>query len=207
MDLAIKINCASSVWCLLSSAIRGALLRLRQVAPVVSRRAVQRRQRWKKPECSLPPSATALYTPQRPVYTLFLPTAASAAVLRGCCRSLSGGHGRLNWFVGKTRSYLCHRDTEFSSPQGLSLCEVCRERQATVRQLAGTGGGGRDGHPGEPIFSTLLFYRVTLFTIPIEFLSSATCLSISPAKIKSDEVSSPGGEQGSRRWVWIPFWA
>ena len=35
----------------LLSAIRGALLRLRQVAPVVGRRAVQRR-RWKKPECS-----------------------------------------------------------------------------------------------------------------------------------------------------------
>ena len=87
-----------------------------------------------------------------------LPTAASAAVLRGCCRSLSGGHGRLNWFVGKTRSYLCHRDTEFSALLGLSLCEVCRERQASVRQLAGTGGEGRDGGcPGEPILSTPLF--------------------------------------------------
>ena len=148
--MSMEMNCVAACGACypLLSAIRGALLRLRQVVPVVSRRAVRRRQRrWKKPECSLPP-LRALYTPQQPVYTLFLPTAASAAVLRGCCRSLSGGHGRLNWFVGKTRSYLCHHDTEFSGPQGLSLCEVCRERQATVRQLAGTGGEGRDGHPG-----------------------------------------------------------
>lgn len=118
-----------------------------------------------------------------------LPTAASAAVLRGCCRSLSGGHGRLNWFVGKTRSYLCHRDTEFSALLGLSLCEVCRERQASVRQLAGTGGEGRDGGcPGEPTLSTPLFYQKRLplkvssnRVPPNQLAGTATCLSISPA--------------------------
>ena len=136
------------------SAIRGALLRLRQVAPVVGRRAVQRPTA--AVEEARVQSAPLHCTTLASVHPL--PTAASAAVLRGCCRSLSGGHGRLNWFVGKTRSYLCHRDTEFSALLGLSLCEVCRETQATVRQLAGTGGEGRDGGcPGEPILSTPLF--------------------------------------------------
>ena len=99
------------------SAIRGALLRLRQVAPVVGRRAVQRPTA--AVEEARVQSAPLHCTTLASVHPL--PTAASAAVLRGCCRSLSGGHGRLNWFVGKTRSYLCHRDTEFSALLGLSL--------------------------------------------------------------------------------------
>ena len=141
------------------SAIRGALLRLRQVAPVVGRRAVQRPTATV--EEARVQSAPLHCTTLASVHPL--PTAASAAVLRGCCRSLSGGHGRLNWFVGKTRSYLCHRDTEFFRLQKPEVVKGCREEQATLGQLAAAGGVGRHGHPGNLWTLLILWTLVNLF--------------------------------------------
>ena len=150
----------------------------------------------------------ALYTPQRPVYTLFLPTAASAAVLRGCCRSLSGSHGRLNWFVGKTRSYLCHRDTEFSAPQGLSLCEVCRERQPlrdSWRAQGGKGGMATQVQHFSQLYCSTKTRDAFKRCFPNEILSIGWYCYL-PFYLKSYGVFSPGGEQGSRWWVRIAFW-
>ena len=50
--------------------------------------------------------------------------------------------------MGKTRSYLCHRDTEFFRLQKPEVVKGCREEQATLGQLAAAGGVGRHGHPG-----------------------------------------------------------
>ena len=91
---------------------------------------------------------------------VFLPTAASVTAALATwllLNSLPGGHGRLNWFVGKTRSYLCHRDTEFFRLQKPEVVKGCREEQATLGQLAAAGGVGRHGHPGN-LWTLFIFW-------------------------------------------------
>ena len=96
---------------------------------------------------------------------VFLPTAASVTAALATwllLNSLPGGHGRLNWFVGKTRSYLCHRDTEFFRLQKPEVVKGCREEQATLGQLAAAGGVGRHGHPGNLWTLLILWILVNL---------------------------------------------
>ena len=81
----------------LLSAIRGALLRLRQVAPVVGRRAVQRR-RWKKPECNSAHctphngQCTPSSSPPRPLLRCYVAAAEACPAVTGDSTGLWGKH-------------------------------------------------------------------------------------------------------------------